>query len=773
MEEVLARWLVRWRHALIALSVVAVAALSYGAKNLYFESDYRFFFRPDDPNLVAHERIQTEFTKSDNVVFIVAPKDERVFTRETLASIERLTEEGWKLPYSVRADSITNYQHSHAVGDELQVAPLAENSMALSDTQLEERRAIALAEPALVNNVLSSRAHVTAVNVRLELPRVEGGADTATPEVMAAARQLAAQAEAENSNLRVMVHGLVAVNHAFNELAQDDARTLVPIMLGVVVVLLTLFLRSISGTAVTVLIIAFSMSVAIGFMGWIGYALNQINVSAPTIILTLAISDSVHILLTYLQALGQGQERAAAMEESLRVNLAPVFLTNVTTAIGFLGLNYSDSPPFREVGNVASFGVIATMVMSFTVLPAVMMLLPVKLKPGMGEEAHWKIVDRICEFALRHRKPLLWGTPIVVAIFSTFALRNDLNDDTVEYFDHDVPLRQVADFTQENLTGFDSIAYELRSGEPGGISEPEFLHQVEAFAQWYAEQPEAVHISGFTDVIKRLNRNMHGDDPAYSRIPDDRELIAQYILLYELSLPLGLDLNNQINLDKSAVRFSVSIRNLKSRELIKLEERAQGWLKANAPEMATPGSSVSIMFAHIAQRNIYSMVNGAFTSILLISLTMIVALRSFKFGVISIVPNALPATMAFGVWGIFVGEVNLAVAAVFNISAGIVIDDTIHFLTKYLRARRKDGSSPDDAIRYSFATTGSALFVNTGVLALGFLVLTISDFTVNSSMGAMTALVIVIALLFDLLFLPALLTRFDRPKSELNPAPAR
>lgn len=762
MENHIARWLVSWRYALIALSLIAAALLSYGAKNLYFESDYRFFFRPDDPNLVAHERIQTEFTKSDNVVFIVAPKDERVFSRETLASLERLTAESWKLPYSVRVDSITNYQHSRAVGDELQVAPLAENAMALTDAELVERQSIALAEPILVNSIISPQAHVTSVNIRLELPRVEGGADTATPEVMAAARELAARIEAENANLRVMVHGLVAVNQAFNDLAQDDARTLVPIMLAVVIVLLVLFLRSVSAAAVTVLIIALSLMVAVGFMGWIGYALNQINVSAPTIILTLAISDSVHILLTYLQALGQGQPRAAAMEESLRVNLVPVFLTNFTTAIGFMGLNYSDAPPFREVGNVAAFGVMATMMLSFTVLPGVMMWLPVKIKPGMGEEAHWKIIDKICEFALKHRRPLLWGTPIVVAFFSVFALRNDLNDDTIEYFDHDVPLRQVADFTQKNLTGFDSIAYELKSGEPGGVSNPEFLHKAEAFAQWYAEQPEVMHIGSFTDVIKRLNRNMHADDPAYYKIPDERELIAQYVLLYELSLPLGLDLNNQINLDKSALRFSVSIKNLKSRELIEMEERAQTWLKANAPDIATPGSSVSIMFAHIAQRNIYSMVNGAFTSILLISLTMIIALRSFKFGLISIVPNALPATMAFGIWGIFVGEVNLAVAAVFNISAGIVIDDTIHFLTKYLRARRKDGSSPEDAIRYSFATTGSALFVNTAVLALGFLVLTLSDFTVNSSMGAMTALVIVIALLFDLLFLPALLTRFDR-----------
>ena len=293
-------------------------------------------------------------------------------------------------------------------------------------------------------------------------------------------------------------------------------------------------------------------------------------------------------------------------------------------------------------------------------------------------------------------------------------------------------------------------------------SDPEFLKKVEAFAHWYRARPEVAHVSVFTDVVKRLNRNMNGDDSAYYKLPEQRDLTSQYILLYELSLPQGLDVNDMVSFDKSTLRMNVSIRNLKSQQLIDLERQAQEWLAANAPGMASPGSSVPVMFAHIGQNNINSMMKGAYVSIVLISLAMILALRSFKFGIVSIIPNLLPAAMAFGLWGMFVGEVNLAVAAVFNVSSGIVIDDTIHFLSKYLRGRRNDGLSPADAVRYSFATTGSALFVNTAVLVLGFLVLTVSDFTVNSSLGLMTALCIGVALLFDLLFLPALLLKIDK-----------
>lgn len=761
METWLSALLVRHRYAFVVLSLALVAVVSYGARYVWFNGDYRLFFRADNPQLVAHEQQQANFTKSDNVSFILAPKGGDVFTREVLAAIEQLTADAWKIPFSIRVDSVTNFQYSRADGDDLATSDLVRDAASMSDAEIAARRAYAVGEPVLVGGLISPRGHVTAVNVRLELPDHAGKPDPATPEVMAHVRQMERDFEAAHPDIEVHLMGLLPVNQGFNELAQQDSATLAPMMFVVVLVVLALFFRSLSATFVTMLVILFSLTMAIGFMGWAGYSANQVNVSAPTLILTLAVSDSVHILLPYLEGLGQGRSRVESMQESLRVNLAPVFFTNFTTAIGFVGLNFSDSPPFLELGNIAAFGVMCTMLLTFTLLPGVMTLLPVKIRPGMGEEAHWRIVDRVCEFALAHRRRLFWIIIALVAAFATQIPRNELNDDTVEYFERGVPLRDALDFVEDNLTGVDSIAYELSSGEPGGINDPAFLARVEAFAQWWRAQPEVTHVLTFSDVIKRLNRNMHGDDPAWERIPADRDLAAQYVLLYEMSLPQGLDLNTLVNFDQSALRLVVSVRNQASRELIALEERATAWLDANAPGMAGTGTGVSVIFAHLSQDNIYSMMKGALVSAILISLTMILSLRSFKFGLVSLVPNLLPAAIAYGIWGLAVGQVNLAVAAVFSVSSGIVIDDTIHFLSKYLRARRTMGASPADAVRYSFNTTGTALFVNTAVLVMGFLVLTVSNFQVNSSLGFMTALIIGIALLFDLLFLPALLLKVD------------
>ena len=262
--------------------------------------------------------------------------------------------------------------------------------------------------------------------------------------------------------------------------------------------------------------------------------------------------------------------------------------------------------------------------------------------------------------------------------------------------------------------------------------------------------------------MKRLNKNMHGDDQKMYRLPDQRDLSAQYLLLYEMSLPYGLDLNNQINIDKSATRFIATLKTLSSNDLINLENRAQNWLTQNAPDIKqAKGTGTSIMFAHIGKRNIKSMLLGTFVALVMISLALLIAMRSFKIGIISLIPNLTPAAMGFGLWGLTVSEIGLALSVVASMTLGIVVDDTVHFLSKYLRARREMSLDPQNAVRYAFRTVGRALVITSILLVVGFLILSTSSFELNSGMGLLTAIVIAFALLADLLFLPPLLMKFE------------
>ncbi len=758
MTRSLAESLVRWRWWLFALALLALGLSAAGARYIGFSNDYRVFFSRENPQLLAFEELQNTYTKSDNVLFVLEPADGQVFTPQTLSAVEWLTQQAWQIPYSIRVDSVTNFQHTRAQADDLIVGDLVSEAGNLTDAQLREIKRVALHEPLLVHRLVAPDGRVTGVNVTIQLPGLDPAAEG--PEVVAFARGLAADLETRFPAVKVHLTGIVLLNNAFSENSIKDMSTLVPIMFGVIMLFLLLLLRSLWSTLTTMAVIAVSIVSAIGIAGWLGIRLTPPSASAPTMIMTLAVADCVHLLVSFLQRLRHTPQRRTAMVEALRINLQPIFLTSLTTAIGFLSMNFSDAPPFRDLGNIVAIGVMAAFFYCIALLPALMIALPVRVPAVRNRSVAF--MDRFADFVVQHRRPVLAATSASVIGLIIFIPNNELNDEFVKYFDERVPFRVDTDFTTRNLTGLYNIAYSLKSSGSGGISEPDYLRKLDEFAQWYRRQPEVIHVSSLSDTMKRLNKNLHGDDPSWYRIPGSRELAAQYLLLYEMSLPYGLDLNNQINVDKSATKLDVSLKSISSNATIALEERARQWLADNAPAtMQTHGASPSVMFSHIGSRNIRSMLIGATVALLLISLILVFALKSLRIGLISLIPNLVPAGMAFGLWGLLVGNVGLALSVVAGMTLGIVVDDTVHFLSKYLRARREEGLSPPDAVRYAFHTVGTALWTTSVVLMAGFLVLTYSPFELNADMGLLTAITIGLALMADFLLLPTLLMTLD------------
>jgi predicted RND superfamily exporter protein len=754
-EAAFGEWVVKRRWWIILATSLIVLGVGSGVRFLTFNNDDRVFFSKENPQLKAFEALENTYTQDENVFFVVAPKDGHVFTRETLAAVEDLTEASWQIPFSSRVDSVTNFQHTRGEEDELIVENLAQNTESLSDADLKRIKKIALSEPLLVNRLISASGHVTGVNVNILKP---GESMNESPLVGAFVRKMADNFRRKHADIDIYVTGGIIIDNAHTEAVIDDLSTLAPGVFLTLFILMGLLLRSFTGTFATLILTAFSAITGLGLAGWLGTSLSPPSVNAPMIIFTLAVADSVHILVTMFQQMRQGKTKHKAIAESVRVNLQPVFLTSVTTAIGFLSMNFSDAPPFRDLGNIVATGVIAAFLYSVFFLPAMMALLPVRVKPKANRQAF----DRLADFIINRRRPLFWGILILIAVLATGILRIELDDNFVEFFDERYEFRRATDFLQENLTGFMSIEYSLDSGETGGINDPEYLAKVEEFANWYHSQPKVVHVNAITHIMKRLNKNMHGDDEAYYRIPEQRDLAAQYLLLYEMSLPFGLDLNNQINVDKSATRMIVTFKNASSRFLIESNQKGSNWLARNAPEtMFAHGASMSIMFANISKRNIESMLGASFLALILISFVLMFALRTFKLGLVSLIPNITPAFIGYGLWGMMVGRVGLAVSVIGAMTLGIVVDDTVHFLSKYLRARREHGAASSEAVRYSFNTVGSALLITTVILVAGFSILSFSGFQVNSQISVMTIVTITLALGLDFFFLPTLLMKME------------
>ncbi|TCV17637.1 hypothetical protein EDB13_101459 [Vibrio crassostreae] len=760
---------------LVVFSIIILSAL--GAKNLYFRGDYNIFFEGTNKQLMAFDEIQTTFAKTDNLAIVVAPEDGNVFTPETLTLIQNLTVDAWQIPYSSRVDSLANYQHTEAIEDDLLVEDLLYEEYEHTPERIAKVKQIALNEPLLKNALVSASGDVTIVNVTVQLPEIDKTAEV--QEVIAAINAMIGKYQAQHPNVEFHKAGIIAMNNAFMTSAQQDSSTLVPLMLLVVLVFLTFMLRSFFSVVATLIVIISSIVATMGLSGWAGMFLSTATVNVPTLVLTLAVADCVHVIVTMRQAMQRGMEKAQAIQYSIKLNAMPILITSVTTAIGFLMMNMSDSPVLRDFGNLSALGVLIACFLSVTMLPALLKLLPVKRLPANPEAANKvTFMDKLGDFVVTNRKALLPISTLVIVGAAALIPLNKVNDESVKYFDTSSEFRQAADFMEETVSGMTTLSIAVKTNESQAIADPVFLQAIGDFTDWLRVQPETDHVATLSDVYMRLNKNMHGDDESYYKLPLNRELAAQYLLLYEMSLPYGLDLNNQINVDKSSIKMVLTVDNLGSVELVELEERIYSWFTANAPQYEVVASSPSLMFAHIGETNMASMLSTLPITLVLISGLMIFALRSVRLGMISLVPNIAPAIIGFGLWALISGEINLGLSVVVTLTLGIVVDDAVHFLSKYQRARI-EGKSAEEAVRYAFHTVGRALWITTVVLVAGFSVLAMSSFRLNSDMGLLSAIVIFIALVVDFILLPSLLMIFDKqthyadkPQHESQPSNA-
>ena len=753
-ERVLAfRWWV------IGAALLLVAVASAGIARLEFSADYRIFFDQDNPQLLDLEALENTYGKSENLAFLIVPDDGDATSQAALSAAVWLTETGWRTPYVRRVDSLANFQYTTAEGDDLYVRDLID-PQALAEAEARSHiRAIALSDPRVAGGILARGGDVSVVNVTLELPQ-EGLLD-AIAKVAEYAETAAHQAEERFPGIDLRIVGTVMVNQTFVEAQIDSQKVFLPASLLLMAVILGVLTRGWAGVVATGTVMVFSILASMGLGAWVGMPFSPPISPAPTIVLMIVVANCVHLLVALQQRMRAGDAKHDAIVESIRLNLHPVFLASLTTALGFLSMNFSEVPPYRDLGMFVAFGIGTSFALSVTFFPALLSLLPIRA--AKDRRLPGPSMKRVADAALRHRKPLFWGWLVVVCAMVFAIPRNEINDVLVHFFDDSVEFRQDTDFMDERLSGNTLLEYSLQASTDGGATDPLFLTEVANFADWYREQPPVRNVSVITDTFRQLNQSLHGDDPAAYRIPASQELAAQYLLLYELSLPLGLNLNNQIDRSRSATRVSVSARTLSSRELLELNARAEAWLSENAPHVVDVNSTgPSVLFAYIGQRNIRAMLIGTVVVLVAISAILLFALRSLRLGLVSIVPNLLPAVMGFGVWGLTVGQVGLSLSVVVAMTVGIVVDDTVHFLSKYRRARREYGEDPEDAVRYAFDTAGRALVTTTVVLVAGFLIFVFSPFVPTAQVGVLTAMIIGFALIADLTLLPALLTWVDR-----------
>ncbi|MFK8137995.1 MAG: RND family transporter [Bdellovibrionales bacterium] len=744
----------------ILFSVLVAGIMIPMAAKMSSDFSYRIWFHEGDPLLERFDAFERRFGNDENMVIIIHSEN-GVFDKKSVQKIQQFTEDMWRAPNVIRVDSISNHNFTSVDGDSLSIDPFLPDDIELSETYLLERKKTALKDETINGYLLSPDAKTAVIYARMKpaLDKIPTYQDT-TDYIREKAKIY------QDEEDQVMVTGSASINVTFQEVSVKDMEKMVPILILLVILFLIYAFRGLAGVLLPSVVIIFTIGATFGFGGAQGITFNVMLSAVPNTLIAICIADVVHILMTYVLYRKQGIENSRAVRMTLDKNFVPTFLTTLSTMIGFFSLIPAKIAPISEMGILDGFGTLMAWFFTIFLVIPLLVLFPFR-KVKVDEESLEG--ERIHPLALRYSKwiqskrmpIIIIGSIIVIGSFFT-ALKNQVNSDPFEYFTDDVPLKIANKKMESAIGGSMGAQIVFESGIEDGVKDPEFIKKMEQVQKTILERPFVTQMVSITDILKNLNRSLNGGNQDQYILADDRETIAQQLFLYTMSLPQGMDINDQITLKNDAARVSVLMNIHDSKRV--LAEFAE-WEKLAAEQ----GISAKVT----GKIPLYQNMNGYvvetfFTSIsmalLLVCILMILVFKSWKLGLISMIPNTVPLIIGGALMYLLSKPIDMGTVVVIAVCLGIAVDDTIHFLANFKKYISK-GKSPVEAIALVFSYTGPALLLTTLILVVGFGTFIFAQFLPNVNFGIMTATILVTALVCDFTLLPAILLPKNKTKT--------
>ena len=757
--ETFAEKIIQYRYLSILFCLVLLIASFRGVGGIAFSPDMEQFFPEDYPISENHAHIEDTFYSSDSVIIAIGVDEGTVFNPRILNLIEEITDKAWSTPHSIRVDSLSNFSFVRAEVDDLVVEPFIEESLEWDQKKINERSTLIEKEEQAYGTILSKDKKTTFINISIDAPRDDVEKEYAESMEHIFAFMDPLKKEYPEADMRYA--GIVYIEYLSPLIVKAEMPILIPTLLFVILLSLFILLRNVVAVISSLVVIIFSVVTAVGILGHFNSTVSQPFLMVPILVATLAVADCVHLFNVYFQSKLEKNAKDSIIK-SLRLNLEPLLLTSLTTSIGFLCLNLAPIPALRVVANGIVIGVVAAFVFSIFFLAPLMSFFNVKASSQIENQT--KLSKRVGQFSLKNRKKIIWLVPLFSAFLMSFIPLNETKDNPMEFYSE--RFTSVAEDTKwlaKRLGGTFLVTYEYVSEDL--VSDPEYLRQLDEFTTWLENQDEVLSVNSLSKIIKNLNRTLNGDDQSWYVIPQDSELVAQYLFFYEMSLPFGLDLTSTINQERTSTKVTVSLKEIDSKAFIEFYDRVDDYasLSIVSGNLSGGGGTRSVMAFMgmlLAEQLMYALIIG----FIVITLAIALFYRSLSAGLITAIPNILPIGVAFGIWGIFSSNVSMLVSLGIGCTLGIVVDFSVHFLSKYLYARRSLSLSAEESVLYAFETVGFPLTIMTVSLCMGFAVLFLASFMPLRGFAGITMISFVAALIIDLLLFPAVLIAWDGGK---------
>ena len=755
-------FILRFRWMIIASIIALTIFMSMQLKSLVFDGSYRVWFEEGSQSLKDYDSFQATFG-NDNSVLILFKDENTVLNPKALHVIERITQKLAKVPHITKSDSLTNYKYIHTdpdAPDDVLVDDFIQNIDTLTPQELNEKAAIIQHEDPLIGRLISHDLKSTMIVGRL-MPNASNDSNAALI-IQTAIEKIIDEEKASGYTFHLA--GGPILDRTFIALGEHDVVTFGPIVLGITMLLLWFIFRQLSAVLLSVSTITLTSIIVLGMQVVLGYKLNNFTANIPIFIIAIGVADSLHLLWVYSLARQKGMDNHTAIHHSIIQNFRPMFLTAITTAVGFMVLNSSNITPIQTLGNSIGMAVFIALFLTLVFVPALLAVVNPTMTIKAKKESEFSknaFTQNYTHFLIAHNKKIILASILFFSIIALGLSHTNIDSNTVRYFSKDVPFRQTVDFMQTNITGPMSYEIVVDSKTNEGIKSPQFMKTVEQFSSDFKRKyPEVKHVYSLIDIVKKFNEVFNHS----KTLPADQNQIAQYLLLYTLSLPQGMEINDQMDLHQQTLRVTAQVNVVDTSRDLEMIHWAQTWWK-NTPYSAKVNGQ-TVMFANMEHDVANTLVQTMAYEVIVASFILLLYFRNFRMIPFVLVPNILPVLLILGTMGWLGISVNLGIAISASIIIGISIDDTVHFLIKYKNARQ-NGMNLEESLNYVITHSGATIIFTTIILSAAFMIFTFSQFIPNVHFGIVTSIALLFAVAIDLLMLPAMISLYDNKEHSI------
>ncbi len=757
-------------HPRLTILIVTVLTVFFffNLKGTRMETDIEAFLPQHNPAIVFDNMVEDIFgVKSDMMLTVVNKGPEGIYNTGSLALLKRLTGklEAMKGIISEDVDSLANLDNIVGTEEGMDVKPFMEE---VPETGEEIN---ALRDAVRGNNMYRGTIVSEDEKAAVIFARLEDGVNES--EIYHKVKAMVAEEDLGSNEVlfagRPILEGLIGIQ------SKEDSKNFLVVVIVIVAILFLTF-RSLRGVLLPLLVVIASVIWAVAIMNMLGVPFYITTTMLPIILMAVGVADGVHILSRYYDEIIQhpDKDKRDIVMTTMMEMWPPVVMTSVTTAAGFMAFIISSMPPFVYFGLFTAVGVLAAMVFSLMVIPAGLMLMKpavsplyIRRKERIGDLRRATFSSRVMAACGRlvydHRKIVLGVTVAVVVITVVGILRVSWDSSLVSYFRQDTDVVKAEKVLNEKFAGTTVLNVVFEGQEKDRMKDPVLLKKIDKMQDYAETLPLVGDSLTISEYLKRMNRVMNEDREEMEVVPDTRNLVAQYLLLYSMSGDPD-DFDDVVDYDYQRVNTRVFMKSDHAADVGKVVKAMDKYLKKNFKEkdvnIGFAGrANITYTIAGIIVRNQILSIVLAIIAVFFITAIMF---RSWIAGFMSIIPISIATLINFGLMGLFNKPLNPVTAINSSVSIGIGIDYSIHYISKYRRMLAAHGDEKEASI-LTFITTGKAIFYNAVIVAGGFMVLALSKFPPNATLGGLVSLSMIISFVGALTILAALLVA-ARPK---------